>query len=421
MAGRFPPRSLAQFGDSPRRDHYVGRDLDRAHGIDDLRARAHRRIPRFALEYLESGAEDEATLARERASFGDWRFVPRTLVDVSARTPAAPILGRQAPMPVIVAPTGLGGIFQEKADVAMATGAARAGVPFVQSTMATDTIEEVAGVPGLRHWFQLYVFGGDEIWQTLVDRAAAVGCEALVLTSNSQIFGNRNWDARTRIGETRPSFATIADAALHPRWLATTLRHGMPSFVNVIDFVPADHRGFFRSATWIREQMPKSLSWDMVAKIRARWKGPFLLKGILNPEDVRLALGAGVDGVVISGHGGRQMDWAVAPLDVLARARDIVSDRMTLMLSGGVRRGTDLLKAIALGADAVMAGRAPLYGLCAGSAAGVERALAILHKETGDAMGLLGVSRMAELGPHLLAASSTMALPPELTKRTRAA
>lgn len=394
--------SIAQFAGNPRRRFYAGGNLERAHAIDDLRCRTHRLMPRFVLEYLEAGSEDEATLAREREAYRDWRFVPRTLVDVSARTPERPILGRAAPMPVIVAPTGLNGIFREKADVALAKGAARAGVPFVQSTMSNDAIEEVACVAGLRHWFQLYVFGGDDIWQALVDRAAAAGCEALVLTSNSQVFGNREWDARTRASETRPSIATMANAALHPRWLATTLRHGMPSFVNVIDLVPKDHQGFFQSAFWIRQQMPKSLSWDTVSKIRARWQGKFVLKGLLNPEDVRLALEAGVDGVVLSSHGGRQMDWAVAPLDVLPRARDIVGDQMTLMLSGGIRRGTDVLKAVALGADAVMAGRAPLYGLCAGGAAGVERALAMLQKELCDAMGLLGVSRLDELGPHLL-------------------
>ncbi|MES2755296.1 MAG: alpha-hydroxy acid oxidase [Pseudomonadota bacterium] len=401
------PRSPAQLGGHPARHFYTGRDPTRAHGIDDLRARAHRLMPRFVLEYLEGGSEDEATLARERDAFADWRFVPRTLVNVSARTPAAPILGKSAPMPVIVAPTGLNGTFQRHADIALATGAARAGVPFVQSTMSNDTIEQVAAVAGLRHWFQLYVFGPDAIWHSLVDRAAAAGCEALVLTSNSQIFGNREWDARTRASETRPSFATIANAALHPRWAATTLSHGMPSFSNVIDFVPKDQRSFFQSAFWIRQQMPKSLSWDTVAKIRARWPGTFLLKGILNPEDVRLALHAGVDGVVLSSHGGRQMDWAVAPLDVLPRARDLVGDRIALMLSGGIRRGTDVLKAVALGADAVMAGRAPLYGLCAGGAAGVERALAILHKELCDAMGLLGVASLAELGPDLLQQART--------------
>ena len=388
--------ALAQLNGSPRRRYYSGRDLDRVRTIADLRARTHRRLPRFALEYLEGGAEDEATLDRERAAYADWRFVPRTLVDVSDRSTESDILGAMAPLPLGIAPTGLNGVFCRGADVALATAAAAFGVPFVQSTMSNDRIEDVAAVARLRHWFQLYVFGEERIWQSLVDRAEQAGIEALILTSNSQIFGNREWEDRT-MAAGRPSLATIADAARHPGWVARTLDRGMPAFVNVIEFVPPDQRGFFASATWIREQMPRSLSWHTVRLIRARWKRPFLLKGLLSPEDVRIALDHGVDGVVLSSHGGRQMDWAVAPLDVLPRVRDIVGDSIQLFLSGGVRRGTEILKAMALGADAVLAGRAPLYGLCAHGSEGVERALSILQKETCDAMGLLGISRIGQL------------------------
>jgi len=268
--------------------------------------------------------------------------------------------------------------------------------------MSNERIEDVAAVAGLRHWFQLYVFGAESVWRTLVDRAERAGCEALVLTSNSQIFGNREWDSRTRASG-RPSFSTILDSAAHPVWAARALvPRGMPVFANVIEFVPEKQRGFFSSAAWIRGQMPQSLSWDTVHAIRKRWRGPFLLKGFLNPVDARIALDSGVDGIVVSSHGGRQMDWAVSPLDVLPRMRDVVGGRMQLVLAGGIRRGTDILKATALGADAVMAGRAPLYGLCAGGAAGVERALAILLKETRDAMGLLGVSRLDSVGADLV-------------------
>lgn len=418
MAAPAAPSSPAQLDDHPSRRFYTGANLDRAVAINDLRARAHRRMPRFVLEYLEGGAEDEATLAREREALSECYFVPRTLVDVSDRTPEYDILGVKAPMPLIVAPTGLNGVFCCGADVALATGAAAAGVPFVQSTMSNDTIEHVAAVEGLRHWFQLYVFGEDRIWQSLVDRAAAAGCEALVLTSNSQIFGNREWEDRTQVNG-KPSLATIVDAATYPGWIARTLLHGMPVFSNVIDFVPKEHRGFLASATWIRQQMPKSLSWDTVAAIRKRWKGPFLLKGILSPIDAQIALDSGVDGIVVSSHGGRQMDWAVSALDVLPRIRDIAGDRMQVMMTGGIRRGTDILKAMALGADAVMAGRAPLYGLCAGGADGVTRALAILLKETSDAMGLLGVSRVNELSADQLATSKSMLLPPSTTALPR--
>lgn len=397
---------VAQLDGTPRRRWYTGRNLRRALTIEDLRAMAHRRMPRLAIEYLEGGAEDEATLLRERTAFADWRFTPRYLVDVSKRTIRTNILGRNSWSPVIVAPTGLNGVFMRHGDIELARGAARSGAPFVQSTMSNDRVEDVAKVKGLRHWWQLYVFGGDEVWQELVWRADAAGCEALVLTVNDQIFGNREWDARTRATRTRPSAATVLNAALHPRWMATTLERGMPAFENCVDFIPKDKRSFFESAFWIREHMPKSMSWDLVAKIRERWKKPFLIKGLLHPEDVRLAMQAKVDGVILGSHGGRQLDWAVSPLDVLPRAREIMGDRKALYMSGGIRRGTDILKAMALGADAVLCGRAPLYGLCAGGADGVARALEILRKETCDSLGLLGANTLDEIREGFLVPAS---------------
>ncbi len=238
-------------------------------------------MPRFVLEYLEGGAEDEATLSRERAAFADWRFMPRQLIDVTGRTLEGPILERNASLPLAVAPTGLNGLFRRHGDMMLAQGAAAAGVPFIQSTMSNDCMEEVASIPGLRHWWQLYMFGPDEIWQELLRRAEASNVEALVLTTNAQIFGDREWEARTRINRSMPSAATLFDAMRHPRWAAATLSHGMPVFRNVIRFVPRERRSFFDSAFWIREQMSKSLSWSDVARIRQRWRGQFLLKGLL--------------------------------------------------------------------------------------------------------------------------------------------
>jgi (S)-mandelate dehydrogenase len=395
--------TLAQLDGTPERRYYTGRNLDRAVAIADLRAMTHRFLPRFALEYLEGGAEDEATLMRERRAYADWRFVPRTLVDVSQRTLETTILGKPASMPLMVAPTGLNGVFRHHADIQLAEGAAAAGVPFIQSTMSNDRMEDVARVKGLRHWWQLYVFGEDEVWQEVVRRADAAGCEALVLTTNTQIFGNREWQTRTQATKTRLSVPSAIDAALHAEWFAKTLlAGGMPSFSNVIDLVPKDHRRFFDSSSWIREHQPTSMSWDTVAAIRQRWKKPFILKGLLNLEDVRRALDSGVDGIVLGAHGGRQLDWTVSGLDLLPEAREIVGDRMALYVTGGLRRGTDLLKALCLGADAVMAGRAPLYGLCAGGSAGVHTALEILRKEAADAMGLLGAASIGDLDRRFL-------------------
>ena len=402
---------IAQLEGTPERDFYTGSDLSRVQAVADLRARTHKLMPRFVLEYLEAGAEDEATLSRERTAFAEWRFVPRQLVDVSGRSLETDILGRPAKLPLAIAPTGLNGLFMHHADTALAQAAARVGVPFTQSTMSNDHMDEVAKVEGLRHWWQLYVFGGDEVWQELLRRADAAGCEALLLTTNAQIFGDRTWSQRTRIAGTVPDLSDMVNAAAHPRWFAGSLAHGMPSFPNVIDFVPKDQQSFFAATHWIRSQMPESLSWDTVAKIRDRWKKPFLLKGLLHPDDVRRALDSGVDGVVLGTHGGRQQDWAVSALDVLPEVVRIVRGRMAVMMSGGIRRGTDLLKAYALGADAVLAGRAPLYGLCAGGADGVARALQILHDEAQEDMGLMGAAHLHDLGPELLASISRVAFP----------
>ena len=404
---------LAQLGGTPRRRYYTGGNLDRVKAIEDLRARTHKLMPRFVLEYLEAGAEDEATMIREREAYADWRFTPRQLVDVSHRTLEGPLLGRSASMPLVVAPTGLNGMFCKGADIMLAEGAAAAGVPFTQSTMSNERMEDVAKVAGLRHWWQLYVFGSDEIWQELLRRADACGVEALVLTTNSQIYGDREWDDRTRYGQNLPSLSTTVNAALHPRWLATTLgaQGGMPVFENVVDFVPKDKRGFFESAYWIREQMPKDLTWKQVERIRERWRKPFLVKGLLNLDDVRRAMDAGVDGVILGTHGGRQADWAISALDILPQAREITRGKIQLLMSGGVRRGTDILKALCLGADAVLAGRAPLYGLCAHGAKGVEKALAILHKEAIDDMGQMGAASRDDLTPALLVSASRVAHP----------
>jgi (S)-mandelate dehydrogenase len=395
--------SVAQLQGSPRRRYYSGSNPARAVTVADLRAMAHRRLPRFVLEYLEGGAEQEATLQRERAAYAGWRFTPRQLVDVSGRSTNTKILGEHAAMPLVVAPTGLNGLFRHHADTLLAQAAAHWGVPFVQSTMSNDTMQEVAAIKNLRHWWQLYVFGGDEVWQELLRRAEAAGCEALVLTTNAQIFGNREWSTRTQASKTRPTIATMIDAALHPRWLAgTLLAHGMPSFKNAIDFIPREHRGFFETAFWIREHQPTSLSWATVERIRQRWRKPFIIKGILHADDVRRSIDAGADAIVLGSHGGRQLDWTISPLDLLPKARRIAGDRIALYLSGGVRRGTDIIKAVALGADAVMVGRAPLYGVCAAGAEGAARALEILRKEMCDAMGLLGASSAGELGNGFL-------------------
>src|SRR5437868_6987483 len=247
--------SPAVLGATPQRRLYAGRDLARAVSIEDWRAMAHRRLPRFALEYLEGGAEDEATLAHNIAAWADWRFMPHALVDVARRDLSTELFGRKMATPLVVAPTGLNELFWPHADRHLAEAAAGAGIPFAQSTMSNDPMAEVARVPGLRHWWQLYVFGPEEIRNTLIDRARDLGCEALIVTTDAQIYGNREWETRNNAGPQELGWSAKIDALLHLRWLiAGLLLHGMLRFANVVDFVPKDRRRFFDSAMWIRSQ-----------------------------------------------------------------------------------------------------------------------------------------------------------------------
>ncbi|MGA8493930.1 MAG: alpha-hydroxy acid oxidase, partial [Xanthobacteraceae bacterium] len=276
-----------------------------------------------------------------------------------------------------------------------------------QSTMSNDAMDRVGRVPRLRYWWQLYVFGPPEARESLIERAANAGCEALVVTVDAQIYGNREWHKRTMSDPKSLTWSSKFDVLMHPRWLAAGLMtHGMPRFENVIDFVPKERRRFFDSAQWIRSQMDRALSWETLSRIRERWPRKLIIKGLLSVEDVVRAAEIGADAVVISNHGGRQLDWAVAPLDLLPAARQAVGDRIAILVDGGIRRGTDVIKALALGADAVLAGRAMLYGVAASGKAGVERALDILREEIDRDLGLLGVPSIGELGPRLLVRSS---------------
>lgn len=395
--------SPALLGASPQRRLYAGGNLDRAVTIEDLRAMAHRRLPRFVLEYLEAGGEDEAALARNIAALAEWRFLHRSMVDVSRRDVSTVLFERRTAIPIVIAPTGLNELFWPHADLRLAEAAADAGVPFAQSTMSNDAMAQVSRVPGLRYWWQLYVFGPPEVRETLLERAREAGCEALIVTVDAQIYGNREWHKRTTSDPKTLTSSAKFDALMHPRWLAEgVLTHGMPRFENVIEFVPEGRRRFFDSAMWIRSQMDRALSWEVLARIREQWPRKLIIKGLLTIEDIVRAADIGADAVVISNHGGRQLDWAVAPLDLLTLARQAVGDRITLLVDGGIRRGTDVIKALALGADGVLVGRAILYGVAAAGRAGARRALDILREEIDRDLGLLGVPSIAELSPRLL-------------------
>ena len=395
--------SPAVLGRSPERRFYAGRNLARALTIEDLRAMAHRRLPRFVIEYLEAGGEDEATLARNAAALAEWRLLHRSLVNVARRDVSTSLFGRRMEIPVAIAPTGLNVLFWPHADLRLAQAAAAVGVPFAQSTMSNDRMDVVARVPRLRHWWQLYVFGPVDVRERLLALARDNGCEALIVTVDAQIYGNREWHERTMAGSRSLTWSAKLDVLRHPRWLIEgMLSHGMPRFENVIEFVPKRSRDFFDSAYWIRSQMDRALSWETLARIRERWPRKLIIKGLLDVEDVTRAAQLGADAVVISNHGGRQLDWAAAPLDLLPSARRAVGDRMAILVDGGMRRGTDVLKALMLGADAVLIGRAALYGVAAGGMCGAKRALEILKQEIDRDLGLLGAASIGELDRRLL-------------------
>ena len=401
--------SPAVLAGNPKRRFYAGTNLERAVTIEDLRAMAHRRLPGFVTEYLEAGGEDEAALARNIAALAEWRFLHRSMVDVSHRDASTALFEQKTEIPVVVAPTGFNGLFWPHADLRLAQAAAEAGVPFGQSTMSNDKMARVARVSGLRHWWQLYVFGPAEVRNTLISRAHDNGCEALIITVDAQIYGNREWHERTMAGPTSTSWSSRFDALMHPRWLGHgILTHGMPSFENVVEFVPKGKRSLFQSAHWIRSEMDKALGWDTIARIRESWPRKLIIKGLLSVEDCVRAAEIGVDAVAISNHGGRQLDWAVAPLDLLPAVRRAVGNRVTILVDGGIRRGTDVIKALALGADAVFVGRAVLYGVAAAGKNGAKRALDILREEMERDLGLLGVPSIARLNPRLLVRASQL-------------
>ena len=385
-----------------KRRRFTGRDIARALNIADLRDIARRRVPGFVFEYVESGAEDEATLRGNREALARLRLVPQTLVDTSGRHLRGAILGRPANAPLVIAPTGLNGLLHPDGDVTLARAAAKLGVPYTLSTVSTTRLEEVASRAGGRLWMQLYVVKERTLGRDIMQRAAAAGYEALVFTTDANVFGNREWDQRGYRNPGQPTLRASLDALRHPRWLwEVLLRHGMPRFRNLEPFVPANLTPMGAS-TVIPRLFDATICWNDIAWIREHWRGKLLLKGVLSVADAERAAALGADGIVVSNHGGRQLDYCVAPIDMLAEIKSAVGTRLAVLVDGGFRRGTDVVKALALGAEAVLLGRATLYGLIAGGAAGVDRALTILTSETERVLGQLGCNSVAELGPHLV-------------------
>jgi (S)-mandelate dehydrogenase len=379
------------------------RNIKRALNIADLREIARRRVPGFVFEYVEGGAEDEVTLRGNREALEALRFVPQTLVHTADRHHRATLCGRESAAPLLIAPTGGNGMLHTEADLCLARAAARMGVPFCLSTVSTMRLEDIAKGAGGRLWMQLYVMQNRAMAEDIMRRADAAGYEALVFTTDANVFGSREWDRRNYRAPGKPSLHALLDTLRHPRWLYQIIcRNGIPRLGNMESFLPPAAATAVGGSTILPQMFRATITWDDIAWIRNFWPRKLLIKGVLSVSDAQRAADLGCDGIFLSNHGGRQLDSCVAPIEVLPQVAAAVGSRMTIIVDSGFRRGTDIVKALALGAHAVGIARATLYGLIAAGEPGVDRALQILTSETDRVMGQLGCRSVSELGPQLL-------------------
>ena len=385
------------------REHYRGEDFRRAITIEDLRQVARRKLPNFSFEYLEGGAEDEVALRRNRDVFERIAWLPRTLAGVGAPDLAAEILGASCHLPLVIAPTGFNGMLWPQGDRALARAAADAGIPFTLSTVANFPLAKLTAEIPERTWFQLYPFKDQGFIDRLVDLATGAGVSTLVVTTDVPVLGAREWDQRNYRAPMKLDVANLIDVLGHPGWLRRVMiPRGAPRFENLREFLPPGADSALAGVRFMGTQLNPRLSWRDMEHIRRRWPGKLVLKGVLCVEDAQRSVDVGADGIVLSNHGGRQLDSCVSGVELLPAVSAEFGDRLCVLVDGGFRRGSDVLKAIALGAHGVMIGRAALYGLAAGGEAGVAHALALLRTEMERGMTLLGCRSLAELGRHLI-------------------
>ena len=374
------------------------RRLRRAASVTDLRSIAKRRLPGGVFDYIDGGAEDELTLAANSEAYRRVTFRPRVLRDVGEVDTSSTLLGQPLSLPLVLAPTGFTRIADPAGELAVARAAARAGIPYSLSTLGTRTIEEVAAVSSSRLWFQVYVWRDRALVADLVQRAAASGYEALCLTVDTAVFGRRERDVRR--GFTLPpklGMSTMFDGIVHPGWTWQFLKSEPIVFANVAGRAVGDGADAVVLADYIARQFDPGLSWKDVEWLRGQWSGPIVIKGIQTVADAKIAAEAGIEAIAISNHGGRQLDSAPAALDLLPEIAEAVGHHTEIICDGGVRRGSDIVKAVALGAKACMAGRAYLYGLGAAGEAGVDHVLNMLAADVKRTMALIGCTTIKEL------------------------
>jgi (S)-mandelate dehydrogenase len=376
----------------------------RAYNIDDLRELAKRRLPRGIFDFIDRGTEDDVAVANNIESYRRIKLKPGHLVDVSIRNLQTTVFGRLQSMPVIIGPTGVADILWYEGELALASAATKAGIPFTLSTSSTTPLEKVLDITNGTMWMQTYLWEQRELSYAVIERARAAGVRTLMLTVDTAVIPNREFNARN--GFTNPFRLTpriTRDIVLHPGWLFGVmgrymLNGGVPRYANY----PAGMGGKI-TGTPVRLDNASSVTWRDVDVLRERWPHTLIIKGLMSVEDAVRAEKSGVDGVVLSNHGGRNLDSAMAPIDLLPEFKAGLSKRITVIVDSGIRRGSDVVKAMALGADAVIVGKATLYGLGAGGEAGVSHALSVFRDEIDRTLALVGRCSFDEVDGSLIA------------------
>ncbi|MFS0850737.1 alpha-hydroxy acid oxidase [Novosphingobium panipatense] len=369
-----------------------------AHNIAQLRVLARRRLPRAIWEFIERGTEDDLLIERNIRALQEVQFVPRTLRNVAARCSEIELFGRRQRLPLVIAPTGVSDLLWYQGERAIARAAASAGIPFTQTTSSTTSFADIAMCATAGHWMQMYLWEKRELSWQVVEAARGNGADVLVLTVDTPMWPLREFNKRAGMSNPiRPNARLVADFLRRPAWLSTVIARyyrdgGLPQFANY----PAEV-GSKLTGTVSRVANSASVCWTDVSELRRRWSGKLVVKGVLSVEDARIAVDHGVDGIAVSNHGGRNFDSALPAVDALAAIVDAVGDRTTVLFDSGVRRGADVLKALAIGARAVLIGRATLYGCAAGGEAGARHAIDLLANEIDVAMAMVGVCSPAEL------------------------
>ena len=370
--------------------------------IDDLRRLAHRRVPSDFMGYYELGSYSETTLIANLHDLSTIKIRQRVLAGAANRSQTQTVLGEKHPLPLALAPVGLSGMAYRDGEIAAARAAEKAGIPYTLSTLSICSIEDVAAAVDKPFWFQLYFMRDRGFVADLIARARRANCSALVLTVDLQVLGQRHRDVRSGLTvPPRIHLGTIGRIASKPAWIASVLLGKRKTFGNVVGRIPGTEN-LASYMDWIQSQFDQALSWDDVAWIRQQWPGKLIIKGIMDVEDARLAAKSGATAIVVSNHGGRQLDGAASSISMLPRIADAVGSDVEILFDGGIRSGQDVFRALALGARTCLLGRAYLYGLCAAGEAGVSKAIDLIAKELDVTMALAGVRTIDQISRDCL-------------------